>query len=154
MILRRRPMDYSEVICRGLLKRCPRCGESKLFHHWFTMALRCPTCAYYFERDSGYWSGAVALNGVTTTALFLAIVAAVLSFTWPYVPTFPLLIVAVVFTTAFSLFFFPFSKTIWAAIDFALHPLEPDEVEESSELVHLREQMLVKHGDADQRARD
>ncbi len=147
-------MDYPEVLSRGLLKRCPRCGESKLFHRWFTMVLRCPTCAYYFERDSGYWSGAVALNGVTTMGLFFLIVAAVLSFTWPHVPTVPLLIAAVIFTTAFSLFFFPFSKTIWAALDYALHPMEPDELEESAELVHLREQMLVKHGDADERARD
>ncbi|CCF82452.1 conserved exported hypothetical protein [Nitrolancea hollandica Lb] len=86
-----------------------------------------------------------------TGGLFMALLAAVLSVTWPHVPTIPLFIMAVIFNVGFSLFFFPFSKTIWAAIDYALHPLEPDEVEESYELVHLREQMLVKHGDADQR---
>ncbi len=147
-------MDYPEVLCRGLLKRCPRCGESKLFHRWFTIVLRCPTCAHYFERDAGYWSGAIALNGLVTGSLFMVILAGVTSYTWPQVPTIPLFILAVVFNVGFSMFFFPFSKTIWAALDYALHPLEPDEVEESYELVHLREQMLVKHGDPDQPERD
>src|SRR5690606_23084296 len=79
----------------------------------------------------------------------MLILATVVSFTWPNVSTIPLFILAVVFNVGFSLFFFPFSKTIWAALDYALHPLEPDEVEESHELVHLRGQMLVKHGDLD-----
>src|SRR5947207_13789990 len=37
---------------RGLRKRCPHCGEGKLFSGWSHLA-RCSTCALVFERNPG-----------------------------------------------------------------------------------------------------
>ena len=46
----------------GFTKRCARCGSGHLFKRWFTMVDDCPRCGLHFEREQGYWAGALAIN--------------------------------------------------------------------------------------------
>lgn len=61
---------------RGLARRCPRCGEGKLFAGWHRLAERCPVCGLAFERRTGdtwffMYMSTAGLTGVFVVAMFL-----------------------------------------------------------------------------------
>jgi uncharacterized protein (DUF983 family) len=116
------------MLGRGLLKRCAVCGRGGLFRRWFTMIERCPRCGLRFERIEGHWSGDLGINTIVSFgALFLTLIVG-FAVTYPDVPGVALFLAAVSVALVVPLVFFPFSKTIWLAIDLMMRPLEPDEV--------------------------
>lgn len=112
------------LIGRGLRKRCPRCGQPKIFEGWFKLRPSCPRCGYRFEREEGYWVGAIIINTAVIESLFVLGFVVVLVATLPDVPWPPLLAVALVTNGLFPWLFYPFSKTLWMAIDLYIHPAE------------------------------
>ena len=108
------------VMWRGLVRRCPRCGERDLWTGWFAMRDRCPRCELPSERGEGYWLGAIAINLGVTEAVFGALVIAWGALTWPDVPWTWLLVVGLVINATFPIFFYPFSKTLFLAVDLLL----------------------------------
>lgn len=112
------------MLGRGATKRCARCGGGKLFRRWFTMVPDCPRCGLHFEREQGYFTGAIAVNTIVIGGLFAVILVGTLIATAPDIPVVPLLAVVVPLMAIGPLAFYPFSKTIWVAIDMAfLQPL-------------------------------
>jgi hypothetical protein len=67
-------------------------------------------------------------NIIVTELVFLILMIAVFIITWPEPPVREMIIGGVLFTIAFPMIFYPFSKTIWMAFDRAFNP-----VDESSE---------------------
>jgi uncharacterized protein (DUF983 family) len=118
------------AISRGLTRRCPRCGLGGLFTRWFTMAKRCPRCGLAFERGEGFWLGAMAINLGVTEAVFGAsfVIAAVLR--WPHVPWAWLTVAAVAMNVVIPILFYPFSQTIFLAIDLVLHQIDNPQAHE------------------------
>jgi len=111
----------------GATRRCPRCGSGNLFRGWFTIADSCPRCGLRFEREEGYWVGAMAINIGATLFVFFAVFAVALALTIPDVPIW-LLAIVVPITVVVPVLFYPFSKTIWMAVDRAvLQRLDPNE---------------------------
>ena len=137
-------MEQLRLLGRGLVGHCPICGQGRLFHRWVKMVDRCPQCGLFFEREEGYWTGAVAINTIVTELVFAIVVVSAIVWTWPDIPTKPLLIVAVALNGIFPLFFYPYSKTIWVAIDLILHPLEENEVYEVASLREARDRAHVE----------
>lgn len=131
------------IMLRGMTRRCPRCGELHIFRRWFQMKDRCPQCGIFFEREEGYWTGAMAINLVVTELVFAAVAAVVVVRTWPDIPVMPLLLVTLVLNGFMAVFFYPIAKTLWVATDLVLHPLEPDELREVHVLEQMRERSLV-----------
>jgi hypothetical protein len=86
---------------------------------------RCPSCALPFERGEGYWLGAMAINLGATEATFGAFLIAGVVLTWPDVPWVLLTIGGVLVTAAVPVFFYPFSKTIFLALDLIIHRADP-----------------------------
>jgi uncharacterized protein (DUF983 family) len=41
------------AVWRGLSKRCPHCGQGRLFFGWFQHVDRCPACGLVYERNPG-----------------------------------------------------------------------------------------------------
>jgi uncharacterized protein (DUF983 family) len=107
---------------RGGTKACPRCGGRGLFIRWFSMRARCPHCELTFEREEGYWTGAMGANIIMTELVFVTLMLATFIATWPDPPVREMIIGAVLFTVLFPLFFYPFSKTSWMAFDRAFNP--------------------------------
>src|SRR5437660_11036329 len=66
-------MSITTSLIRGLLLRCPNCGKGKLFRRGFTMYEKCPVCGWRFEREEGYWTGAIAVNLVVTELLIVIV---------------------------------------------------------------------------------
>jgi uncharacterized protein (DUF983 family) len=112
------------MLWRGATRRCPRCGAGGLFRRWFTMVPDCPGCGLHFEREEGYWVGAVAVNTAVVGAVFAAVLVTTAALTIPDIPWVTLLGAVVPLMTIGPLLVYPFSKTLWLAIDLAfLHPL-------------------------------
>ncbi len=115
-------------LIRGILLRCPYCGKGKLFRWGFKMYDKCPVCGWKYEREEGYWTGAIAVNLVVTELLIAAIaipLAVWLALTQQ--PVTLLIIVGIPVPFILPLLFFRHSKSLWMSIDFMLHPAEPDE---------------------------
>ncbi len=104
------------------------------------MADRCPRCGLFFEREEGYWTGAVAINTVVTEMGFVTMLVIAVVWTWPDVPLVPVLAAAIALNALFPLFFYPISKTLWVAIDLMIHPLEEREQHEVISLRQTRQQ--------------
>jgi len=105
------------MLWRGLRRKCPRCGGGKLFHHWFTMVPDCPNCELHFEREPGYWVGAVAINTMVIGMLFTVVMVAWSAATVPDIPWVALLMAEIPLMTIGPAAFYPFSKTLWVAVD-------------------------------------
>jgi uncharacterized protein (DUF983 family) len=126
-------VSAGRMLFRGLARRCPVCGEAKLFSRWFTMVDRCPRCGLRFERIEGHWLGALGLNTIVSfVALFVVVVAGLLLSAPDFEMT-PLLGASVATAVLVPLVFFPSSKTLWTAIDVLMRPLEPGEAHPPAE---------------------
>jgi len=108
------------VLWRGLTKRCARCGSGHLFEHWTTMKPDCPRCGLHFEREQGYWAGAIAINIICVGFVFAIGFTIAMILTVPDVPV-PLMLAIFLPLAGFGpIVWYPFSKTIWVAVDRAL----------------------------------
>jgi len=116
------------ILIRGLLLRCPNCGKGKLFRRGFTMYERCPVCGWRYEREEGYWTGAVAVN-LVVTELLIALVAVPLAVALALAqkPVTLLIIIGLPLPFILPLLFFRHAKSLWMSIDFMLHPVDPEE---------------------------
>lgn len=81
------------------------------------MAAACPACGLEFEREEGYWVGAMIVNIVVTELVFGAVLVGGMLASWPDVPWTQLLIAGVVLNVAVPVLFYPRSKTLWVGID-------------------------------------
>lgn len=77
----------------------------------------CPRCGLHFEREEGYWLGAMMVNLGAAELAFVAVLVGMSVAYWPEVPWIAVFIVSVFVSVAVPLFFYPFSKTIWVAGD-------------------------------------
>lgn len=57
-----------QIITRGLANRCPNCGGSTLFKPGTLLELdqACRACGLKFEKDDGFYLGAMSLNYAVT----------------------------------------------------------------------------------------
>ncbi len=89
----------------------------------------CGGCGLRFEREPGYWVGAVIINTIVIFATFLLVFGGMVLLTWPDVPWVAVFVVTVVANLIIPIVFYPLSKTVWSALELSWHSLEPDEIE-------------------------
>jgi hypothetical protein len=68
----------------------------------------------------------MTINFLFSVVLWVAMFVVVLVFTVPNVPVGPLLIASVVVLVALPLWFYPRSKTVWAAMEFLVARSDPE----------------------------
>src|SRR5439155_10078089 len=71
----------------------------------------------------------LALNYGVTGLAFIALLVGWLAVTLPDVQIVPLMIASVAVVVIVPILFFPFSKTIWVALDLLLHRVDPKDSE-------------------------
>ena len=59
------------ILWRGWRLRCPRCGANSLFRRGLKMHERCSVCEWRFEREQGYFLGAMYINYALTVGIVL-----------------------------------------------------------------------------------
>jgi uncharacterized protein DUF983 len=115
------------MLLRGAMKRCPSCGGGGLFRGWFRMAERCPRCRYHFEREEGFFLGAYVMNiGIAQVlVMVLAVVPTIaLLNANPDASLVPPLLGGLVGAVVAPFFFYPFSKTLWVAVELIFRPVD------------------------------
>jgi uncharacterized protein (DUF983 family) len=117
------------MIGRALSRRCPRCGSGDVFSGWFDLVGNCPSCGLHFEREQGYWVGAMIINTAVAIVGLFGVFLLGLLLTWPDVPWEAMTIGTAVVAGLIPLVAYPYSKTLWLAYDLRVHPLEQAEEE-------------------------
>ena len=108
--------------------RCPICGKGKLFQGYFDSPVRCPSCGYFFMRESGYFLPHVPIGYAFTVLVSLG--------SWPFmryvlgIRSAELTLgVMVSVAVLFGVWFVRYSKALWLAIDLTLHPPASEDFE-------------------------
>ncbi len=95
----------------------------------------CAGCGLLFEREPGYWVGAVIINTTVIFATFLVVFGGLVVATYPDVPWGLVLVVTALANVIIPIVFYPISKSLWAGMELSWHQLEPDEVEAAARRV-------------------
>jgi uncharacterized protein (DUF983 family) len=110
------PARVRRIVTRALRLRCPRCGRTKLYARRFRMHERCAACGLRYEREQGYFVGAIYVNYAFTIAL---VVAVVLGLDWTVGLTLPQqLVLGVALCVLVPLVFFRYSRSLWLSLDY------------------------------------
>jgi uncharacterized protein (DUF983 family) len=135
-----RPVDVDAVLAgrpspgtllrRGITKKCPRCGSGGIFHGWFHMEERCPTCGYLFEREPGFFVGAYLINFAIAEGFLFVLLMAYLVWKNNHPEAGVLVPIGIGASIGVigPMVCYPFSRTIWSAIDLLMTPLEVPEI--------------------------
>jgi uncharacterized protein (DUF983 family) len=112
------------MAARALALRCPRCGGGGILRGWFALKHHCPTCDLVFTRGEAgdYWLGGYTINFLVAefAAVILTVIAVLL--TLPDVPWGRVGLVALAAATLLPILCFPFSRTLWLALDLMARP--------------------------------
>ena len=124
-------VGWGRLLWRGATKRCPRCGGGHLYRGWFRMVDRCGRCGLRFEREPGFFVGAYLINfAIVIVLLFVVCMGYVaMKAVDASAPLMPIMVVGLVLAVAAPVLFYPFSRTLWSAIDIGMTPLTADEVD-------------------------
>jgi uncharacterized protein (DUF983 family) len=135
----RQPPSWSDILARGLRKRCPRCGGGDLYRTWFRMKEWCPTCGMVFEREEGFFVGAYLINfAIVEISLFVVLMVFIVVLSQNSNASLVLpLAIGVFLAIVVPLLTYSRSRTIWAAIVLAMNPLELEEIVEAED--HLED---------------
>ncbi len=89
---------------------------------------RCSVCGLRFEREEGYWTGAIALNlSVMVVILVCAMVPLAIVFATEHQPLILFVLINLPLPVLVPILFFRHSKSLWLSIDFLINPGRPDE---------------------------
>jgi hypothetical protein len=117
------------------------------------MGERCPRCGLVFARVPGQWLGSWFLNICLAQTVVVLILILGVGFTWPDPPIVIVSIAAGVAALVVPFVFFPWSRTLWLAIDLAMRPLDFDDgVAPGFELEQELEELRGEDGDDHGRA--
>ena len=108
------------VLGRAFRLRCPHCGEGELFTGWFAMLERCGFCGMRFEREQGYFVGAIYVNYAVT--VIVALTGYLLLWGFTSISTRGQLLLWVPFVILFPLWFFRYSRSLWLALAYLFSP--------------------------------
>ena len=97
------------------------------------MVPTCPGCGITFERDPGYWLGAMIINTAVTIGIFLAAFLGAGFATWPEVPWRTILVATMILNVVVPVVFYPWSKTLFVALDLSVRPYSESEIRTADE---------------------
>lgn len=125
--MRNRRLHKTQLLARGLRRRCPQCGAGHLFRRWTHMAEHCPGCGMRFEREEGFFLGAYFFNITITQIALMTYLGVAFAFTLPDPPIPAILGGALAVAVVVPFLCYPMSRTLWAAVHMAMSPLDPAE---------------------------
>ena len=103
-----------------LALRCPRCRRGPLFSGILEMPGRCPVCGLVYEREHGYFVGAMAISYGLAVGLVAILFFAVLALTrWPL--EWVLLVSSVAFLPLAPVCL-RYSRALWIYLDRQIDP--------------------------------
>lgn len=113
-----------QIMGRGWRKECPVCGEKTMFSSYFNMRETCANCGVNYNREDGEYVASMYMSVSIVTVIFIALYV-VLEYVLHASLTVEL-IVLVAINGLFPVWFYPRSKSIWAAVLHLMGRLYPD----------------------------
>jgi uncharacterized protein (DUF983 family) len=107
-------------VWRAWLLLCPRCGKGKLFNGLFQMLAECPNCHLNYEREPGFYLGAIYFN-YGLTSLIATIGFMVMRFGMDYSAK-TALTITVAFAVLFPILYFRHARSLWLGFDEFIDP--------------------------------
>ncbi len=102
-----------------LSRRCPRCLRRKVFRGLFAMHDRCPECHLKFEREQGYFVGAMYISYILALLLVLPVYGILYLLN---ASSFASIVVIGVLLVLCSPFLFQYSRILWLHLDQTIDP--------------------------------
>jgi uncharacterized protein (DUF983 family) len=99
--------------------RCPRCLTGRVFSGIFRMHTRCPDCDLVFEREPGYFVGAMYISYALA---LLAVAPVYLVLTFMHIAFATIITALVVQLTVLSPLLFQYARVLWLHIDQLVDP--------------------------------
>jgi uncharacterized protein (DUF983 family) len=109
-----------KILGHGVRLRCPRCGVGRLYEKPFKMYGNCSHCDLKFEREQGYFIGAMYINYAATVAIAVPGFFLLDAFTAMTINQ--QLALWVPFAVIFPLVFFRHSRSLWLVLDHYFNP--------------------------------
>jgi uncharacterized protein (DUF983 family) len=103
-----------------LAGHCPRCLQGRIWRSPFATFEACPVCALRFEREPGYWTGAMGASYLLGVPLLALVFLAILLVTrWDVVLV---LVVADAIFLAVAPLIWRYSRIVWLHFDWFVDP--------------------------------
>src|SRR5215217_8484043 len=119
-----KPLEHSTtekigiLFGRGLLLRCPACGQSGLFASVFSLKQTCPGCGLLLQREGdGYELGSMVVNLIVAELVWAVSFVSILLWTWPNPPWMWLQWGSAVLMVALPLAFLRHARVLSLALD-------------------------------------
>ena len=117
------------MLTRALRRRCPLCGFKPVFDGWFALKPRCPDCNFSYEREEGYWVGALIANIAAAEGFFALLLVGGIVLTYPETPWTALMFGGAFVMVVLPIIFYPLSKMLWLWLDLSfIHPIDADDL--------------------------
>jgi uncharacterized protein (DUF983 family) len=105
-----------------LALRCPRCLKGRVWRGFVSMNATCPECGVVFERESGYFAGAMVVSYALAVPILAGIVIGLIT-----IAGLDVVVALIIGNTAYLLlvpFIFRYSRVVWLHIDWLIDPGE------------------------------
>lgn len=110
----KRERQIAGTLLRCLRLRCPVCGDSLIIQSPFKIRHHCPSCGALYQREDGFFVGALTINVVTTELIILLLYLACMFL----LDSFQLIIVILFIAgLLFPVAFYHHSWSLWLSLD-------------------------------------
>jgi hypothetical protein len=102
--------------------RCPRCLSGRVWRGFVSMNAVCPVCGLVFDRESGYFAGAMVVSYALAVPILAAIVIALI-----ILGGLDAVVALIIGNTAYLVlvpFIFRYSRVVWLHLDWLIDPGE------------------------------
>ncbi len=104
------------------------------------MRRRCTSCGLVLERgEEDYFIGAYLVNLIIAELIVVALMLIVLAVTWPRVPWTGMLWGIVILTIPAVYATYPYSRSLWLALDLLFRPPEPADFAPDADVLPIEE---------------
>jgi uncharacterized protein (DUF983 family) len=98
---------------------CPECRTGRIFRGWITSHESCPSCGVVFEKEPGYFVGAMYFSYALSVPSYALFVLAILKL-WPQVSLPAACVAALPPFLALVPLIYRYSRVLWLHFDFAI----------------------------------
>ena len=130
---------FGVLFRRAVTLRCAWCGDRPGFRRgWFKRADSCRHCGMSVQRGlEGFELGAATVNAILTFGMLVLLSALSVISTYPDVAVAPLIVSLGAAAVIMPIVFYPFTYTIWFAVELMMEPPSPADIAAAAERVRL-----------------
>ena len=117
------PRTVARLLGVAFRRRCPRCGEGRIWDSWLKLRRACDRCGFVAHRDEpDYFIGAYLVNLIVAELVVALLCATLAIATWPDTPWDVVLWGGAAAAVLAPLVFYPITVTLWLAVDVFFRP--------------------------------